>query len=195
MPGQRPAMWWSVLALTVCPDQAGLSGGWLGSQDNALSLERFERVLDVASLGESPCCGGVLLIRVLIVGSASGRGNGRPSDRSHQRAPAVVKEESRDRVPVRRDHGTASRPRDVVTQSDGCNETLNHPPVGSRGRVPPTATGRPPDAPPTCAAANAADCSEDPDPPSRQNACPRRGRHPSRFRQFLVFSSGCLLPA
>ena len=37
-------------------------------QDNALSLERFGRVLDVASLGESPCCGRVLCIRVLFVG-------------------------------------------------------------------------------------------------------------------------------
>jgi hypothetical protein len=31
------------------------------------------------------------------------------------------------------DHGKASRPRVYVTQSDGCNETLNHPHVGSRG--------------------------------------------------------------
>jgi hypothetical protein len=37
-------------------------------QDKGQTLERFERVFDVASLGQSPCRGRVLCIRVLIVG-------------------------------------------------------------------------------------------------------------------------------
>jgi len=37
-------------------------------QDNALTLERSERVLDVAFLSQTPCRGSVLLIRVLLVG-------------------------------------------------------------------------------------------------------------------------------
>ena len=57
----------------------------------------------------------------------------RASRSSHQGTHVIVN----DCVPGvgarSRDHGKASRPRVYVTQSDGCNETLNHPHVGSRG--------------------------------------------------------------